>query len=58
MCIKGYPRLTCYRKLCLESLNSIPIYTSGWLIQITRGDETQTANWSWQEMELFFHDSV
>ena len=25
MCIRGYPRLTCYRKLPLESLNSIPI---------------------------------
>ena len=25
MCIRGYPRLTCYRKLSLESLNSIPI---------------------------------
>ena len=25
MCIKGNPRLTCYRKLPLESLNSIPI---------------------------------
>ena len=25
MCIKGYPRLTCYRKLSLEPLNSIPI---------------------------------
>ena len=25
MCIIGYPRLTCYRKLSFESLNSIPI---------------------------------
>ena len=25
MCITGYPRLTCYRKLPLESLNSIMI---------------------------------
>ena len=25
MCIRGYPRLTCYRKLSLESLNFIPI---------------------------------
>ena len=25
MCIRGYPRLTCYRKLSLESLNSMPI---------------------------------
>ena len=25
MCIRRYPRLTCYRKLSLESLNSIPI---------------------------------
>ena len=25
MCIRGHPRLTCYRKLSLESLNSIPI---------------------------------
>ena len=25
MYIRGYPRLTCYRKLSLESLNSIPM---------------------------------
>ena len=25
MYIRGYPRLTCYRKLSFESLNSIPI---------------------------------
>ena len=25
LCITGYPRLTCYRKPSLESLNSIPI---------------------------------
>ena len=25
ICIRGYPRLTCYRKLSLESLKSIPI---------------------------------
>ena len=25
MCIRGYPRLNCYRKLSLESLKSIPI---------------------------------
>ena len=25
MCVRGYPRLTCYRKLSLESLNSIPM---------------------------------
>ena len=25
MCIKGNPSLTCYRKLPLESLNSVPI---------------------------------
>ena len=25
MCIRGYPRLNCYRKLSLESLKSVPI---------------------------------
>ena len=32
MYIKGYPRLTCYRKLFLESLNSIPILDP-WLMK-------------------------
>ena len=31
MCIRGYPRLICYRKLSLESLNSIPIFYL-WLV--------------------------
>ena len=26
MCIRGYPRLTCYKKLSLESLNSIYLW--------------------------------
>ena len=30
MCIRGYPRLTCYKKLSLESLNSIPVLYLWW----------------------------